>query len=120
MKSTIHVPSIDGLKFLCLFFILFITLSCPLEIAYAQSSILPCNSVTPWSQNDFDVTVDFSSSTLAGWDGVLLCIIPGSHPPANVTDSDLNNFATGEILVGGFLTLSVTDQDSVFEAGHYA
>ena len=120
MKSTIHVPSIDGLKFLCLFFILFITLSCSLGIAYAQSSILPCNSVTPWSQNDFDVTVDFSSSTLACWDGDLLCIIPGSHPPANVTDSDLNNFATGEILVGGFLTLSVTDQDSVFEAGHYA
>lgn len=124
MRPTLVLPSFDGMNFPCLYlrarlilFILFINM--PGGILFSQQSNLTCNTVTPWTPNTFAVNVDFSSSALSCWDGDPLCVIPGSHSPANVVDNDLNNFATGEILLGGSLTLSVTDPVNDYNAGNF-
>ena len=54
------------------------------------------------------------------WGGDPLCLVTGAFDPGNVVDADLNNYATGEILLGGFLTLSVTDPVNTYDAGNFA
>ncbi|HEY3385149.1 MAG TPA: Ig-like domain-containing protein, partial [Saprospiraceae bacterium] len=123
MKSTTLLPSLDGQNILlsCIKRIAFI---CCLFISsanlYSQQTSLPCNTVTPWVPDTFDVDVDFSSDLLSCWGGDPLCLVTGAFDPGNVVDTDLNNFATGEILLGGSLTLSVTDPVNTYDAGNFA
>jgi hypothetical protein len=88
---------------------------------FAQQGSLPCNQVTPWIPNTFNsLAVDWDSPGGACWDGDgILCIIPGSHAPSMVIDTDINTFATGEIVVGGSLILSVTDNANTYNAGNF-
>jgi hypothetical protein len=122
MKSTLHVPSKDGLEFYLtiLPFVLLLTSFCLKSgTLHAQQSSLPCNTITPWTPDTFDVEVDFSSTGLSCWDDNFLCIIPGDHTPDKVIDNNLSNFATGQIVVGGSLTLSVRDPVHNYDAGNF-
>ncbi|HSF89046.1 MAG TPA: hypothetical protein VLA46_06475, partial [Saprospiraceae bacterium] len=123
MKSTLHMLSTDGLKFYLtnLPFVLLLSSFCLKSgNLYAQQTSLPCNITTPWTPDTFDVDVEFSSTGLSCWDDNFLCIIPGDHTPDNVIDNDLNNFATGQIVLGGSLTLSVKDPVHDYDAGNFA
>src|SRR6188768_2227013 len=123
MNSTHLLPLSFGLSYASPLRKLFLILLWPIlfsNLLQAQQSDLTCNTVTPWTADLFALEVDFSSSILACWDGDIGCVIPGSNAPANVIDNNLSNFASGEILVGGFLTLSVTDPVNDYAAGNFA
>lgn|GEM_PF-4149710 len=117
------MPSLDGLNILlsCIkrnaFFCCLLLSSANL---YSQQTSLPCNTITPWVPDTFDVDVAFSSDLLSCWGGDPLCLVTGAFDPGNVVDADLNNYATGEILLGGALTLSVTDPVNTYDAGNFA
>ncbi len=122
MKSTLHLLSKDGPKFYLtiLPFVLLLSSFCLKSgNLHAQQSSLPCNVITPWTPDTFAVEVDFSSTGLACWDDNFACIIAGDHPPDKVIDNNLSNFATGQIVVGGSLTLSVKDPIHNYSAGNF-
>jgi hypothetical protein len=122
MKSTPLLPSTDGrvLLFPYVHLIIINILSFSFSPLHGQQSNLDCNTLTPWTADDFSLDVEVSSNGLACWDGDPLCIILGNFVPDNVIDNDLNNFATGEILIGGSLTLSVSDPTHDYSAGNFA
>ena len=122
MKSTHLLPVLLGFNFVSPFRTFLLILLWPVllsDLLQAQQSDLACNTVTPWTADTFALEVNFSSSLLACWDGDVGCVIPGSNTPTNVIDNNLANFAAGEIILGGFLTLSVTDPVNDYDAGNF-
>lgn len=100
--------------FTLLFFISFFTL-------FGQQTNLSCNTVTPWIDDAlFTVTVNNSSTGLACWDEEALCLLPGNHGTVNVINTNLTDFARGEITGIGSLTLRVTDSSNDYNEGNFA
>ncbi|ANH82613.1 hypothetical protein A8C56_17985 [Niabella ginsenosidivorans] len=102
---------------LSLFLLIVTTLS--LRTGYAQQTALSCSMTpVPMVNGGGTFTASFTANGtntgLSSWLSGLTNTVP------RVIDNDLANAAVGTIVVGGSLTLNVTDNANTYSAGNYA